>query len=175
MSESLTIAEGLVVGVHYELKNDAGENLDRSGEEPMFYLHGCHNIVPGLEKALVGKSVGDELEVSVAPEEGYGPTKGMKPQKLMRSAFPQDADISVGSQFVTQTPEGQPFPIWVTKIVGRDVYISAEHPLAGVTLHFSVKIDSVRQATEGEMAQGQPHGPDGGEKAPADKPQCGCC
>ena len=174
MGECLIIGEGLVVGLHYELKNSAGESLDRSGDDPMLYLHGSHNIVPGLEKALVGKGVGAELDVEVAPEDGYGPKRGMKPQKLMRSAFPEEADVSVGSQFVTQTPEGQPFPIWVTKVVGRDVYISAEHPLAGETLLFSVKIESIRKATEQEVADGRPHGPEGLETT-SSEPQCGCC
>ena len=161
MSEDTSVQAGKVIAIQYVLKNGAGEELDRSGDTPMLYLHGAQNIVPGLEKGLEGKQSGDEVQVEVSPEEGYGPKRGIKPQKVLRSNFPDDVDIQKGTQFFTETPEGQPFPIWVTKIVGRDVYISPEHPLAGETLHFSVTIGDIREATEEETAHGHPHGPGG--------------
>jgi FKBP-type peptidyl-prolyl cis-trans isomerase SlyD len=161
MSEDVTVEDGKVVTVHYVLKDGSGEKLDQSGDDPMLYLHGANNVVPGLENALLGKKAGDELEVEVTPEDAYGPKQGIKPQKILRSNFPEDVDVQVGTQFFTETPEGQPFPIWVTKVMGRDVYITPEHPLAGITLHFSVKIEEIRDATEEEIAHGHPHGPGG--------------
>lgn len=172
MSEVATVEAGKVIAVNYVLKNQAGEELDRSGDTPMVYLHGAQNIVPGLENGLQGKKSGDQVEVTVSPEDGYGPKRGIKPQKVLRSNFPPGIEIQKGTQFFTETPEGQPFPIWVTKVVGADVYISPEHPLAGETLLFSVTIGDIREATEEESSQGHPNGVTGLEPGPE---QSDCC
>lgn len=157
-----TVADGKVVSIEYVLKDPAGAELDRSPEgEPLVYLHGARNIVPGLEEALVGKAVGDQVAAQVPPEKGYGPKQKIKPQEILRSKFPADANVVKGARFMTQGQDGRPMPLWVTRVAGRSISVSPQHPLAGVTLHFDVTIRAIRDATEDEKAHGHAHGADG--------------
>jgi FKBP-type peptidyl-prolyl cis-trans isomerase SlyD len=156
-----TVEKDKVVAIKYTLKDEAGEIVDRSGDEPMEYLHGAGNIVPGLEKQLTGKSAGDTLVAKVSPEEGYGPKHDVKPQQIPRSAFPSDAKLEKGMSFSMSSNDGRTFPIWITKIQGPTVTVSPNHPLAGQSLHFDVEVVSVRDAHEEEIAHGHPHGPGG--------------
>lgn len=160
--QSAAIADGKVVSIAYVLTDPKGNELDRSTEEsPLLYLHGARNIVPGLEGALTGKSSGDAVDVKVAPAQGYGERSKAKPQRILRSKFPADAKIDRGTRFMMEGPKGQPIPIWVTKVQGREVHVTNQHPLAGVTLCFAVKVLEVRDATDDERAHGHPHGPGG--------------
>lgn len=162
MNDEQTIADGKVVSIDYVLTDTAGQPLDRSPEgKPLVYLHGAQNIVPGLEAALDGKRPGDSLEVKVPPEKGYGPKRTVKPQRVLRSKFPDTAKVEKGVRFMMQGPDGKPFPVWVTKVMGREVQITPEHPLAGQTLCFSVTVREVREATQDERAHGHAHGPGG--------------
>ena len=157
-----TVEAGKVVSIDYVLRSPEGTELDRSPEgEPLVYLHGARGIVPGLEEALVGKSVGDRVEVSVPPEKGYGPKRKVKAQEVLRSRFPAEAQVVKGARFMTEGPEGRPMPIWVTKVQGKTIYVSPEHPLAGATLCFDVTIREIRDATDEERAHGHAHGPHG--------------
>jgi FKBP-type peptidyl-prolyl cis-trans isomerase SlyD len=161
VNDEQTIAAGKVVSIDYVLTDTAGKELDRSAEgKPLVYLQGARNVVKGLEEALEGKSPGDSLEVRVPPEKGYGPKGKLKPQRILRSKFPETAQIEKGARFVMQGPEG-PFPIWVTKVMGREVQVTPEHPLAGQTLCFSVTVREVRDATDDEKKHGHAHGPGG--------------
>lgn len=158
-----TIADGDVVLFHYTLTNDDGEVMDtsRTRGEPLPYLHGASNIVPGLEKELTGKSVGDTLQVKVAPEEGYGPHNGMDPQPVPRGEFPGEIPLQPGVQIMAQGPDGQPFPLWIAKVDDEHVHLDTNHPMAGKTLNFDVEIMRIREATDDEKSHGHPHGPDG--------------
>jgi FKBP-type peptidyl-prolyl cis-trans isomerase SlyD len=157
-----TVSAGKVVSIDYVLKDPSGNVLDRSEEgRPLVYLHGARNIVEGLESALVGKKPGDSLNVTVPPEKGYGAKRGLKPQRVLRSKFPETAKLEKGARFVMHGPDGKPFPIWVTKVMGREVHVTPEHPLAGVTLRFDVTIRELRDATDEEKAHGHAHGPEG--------------
>lgn len=156
-----TIAAKKVVSLEYVLKNDAGEEIDRSEPgKPMLYLHGARNIVPGLEKALEGKSAGDEVDAVVPPEQGYGVRQKVKPITVMRSKLPPELDVQKGAQLVMQGPQGN-FPVWVAKVMGSRVQLTPLHPLTGETLHFSVKVVEIRDASEEELAHGHVHGPGG--------------
>ena len=151
-----------VVGIDYVLTDPSGAELDRSTpERPLLYLHGAGNIVPGLEEGLVGLTVGDTKAVRVPPEKGYGRRQKLKPHKVLRSKFPPEANVTKGAQFMMQGPEGRPMPIWITKVQGRQVHVTPQHPLAGVTLCFEVTVRDIRPATEEEKAHGHPHGPGG--------------
>lgn len=158
-----TVAANKVVVLHYTLTNDAGQELESSiGDEPIEYLQGAENLVPGLEKALEGKKVGDKLDVTVDAADGYGERDPKEIYKVKRSQFPADAPLQVGMQFEAQNPQGDDFaPAWVTAIEGDSVTVDFNHPLAGVRLHFAVEILSVRDASAEEIAHGHPHGPDG--------------
>lgn len=156
------IADGSVVTIHYTLKNADGDVLDSSvGGEPMDYLHGAENIVPGLEKELAGRTVGDRVEATVAPAEGYGERSGPEPQPVPRSSFPDDADLEEGMQVFARGPDDQTFALWVVGVDEDSVVLDHNHPLAGVTLHFDVEVKAVRPATEEEVQHGHPHGPNG--------------
>jgi FKBP-type peptidyl-prolyl cis-trans isomerase SlyD len=160
MSEKDQVAKGKVVTLLYRLTNEDGKLLDDSGDEGMEYLHGADNIVPGLEKKIVGHVVGDKLSVVVTPEEGYGRRVG-SPQKVPRDSFPDDVELEVGMQFMADGADGEELPVWVVGVTETEVEIDANHPLAGTTLKFDVEILGIRPATTDELAHGHPHGPDG--------------
>lgn len=161
-SSSLAVADGHVVGIYYTLKVD-GEVVDtnRKGGSPLLYLHGKHNIVAGLEKALEGKQKDDFVEVAVAPEDGYGERNEQAVQTVPRGAFPEDAEIEVGARFVARDDQGNAVPTVVVGVEGDDITVDHNHPLAGQTLNFEVTIAGVREATDEEKQHGHAHG-DGG-------------
>ncbi|WP_280547589.1 MULTISPECIES: peptidylprolyl isomerase [unclassified Halomonas] len=154
----MQIAQNSVVAFHYTLTNDAGEVLDSSeGREPLTYLHGAGNIIPGLEKQLEGRATGDKLEAKVAPEEGYGDVQPQLVQEVPRDAFQGVEDVEPGMQFQAQT-QGGPLMVTVTKIEGDTVTVDGNHPLAGQPLNFDVEIAEVREASEEEVEHGHVHG-----------------
>jgi len=156
------IADGQVVIMQYTLRADDGEVLDAStADEPMAYLHGADNIVPGLEKALEGKSIGYKGKIVVAPEDGYGEREDEEPDAIPRKAFPPDMEIEAGMTFMAEGPNNEHAPIWVIAVEGDKVIVDSQHPLAGKTLHFEVEVIGIRAASADEMAHGHPHGPDG--------------
>ena len=150
-----------MVNVHYTLKDDAGTVLDSSaGGEPLAYMHGNGNLIPGLEKALEGKRVGDKLNVAVAPEEGYGVRNEELVQNVPRSAFKGIPKLEVGMQFQADSNRG-PRTVVVTAIEGDTITVDGNHPLADQTLNFEVEITDVRSATAEEISHGHVHGPGG--------------
>lgn len=155
---SLLIGENLVVSMHYTLTDDEGNVLDSSqGADPLSYLHGAGNIIAGLEKALVGKVVGDTLQVRVEPAEGYGEINADFVQVVPASAFQGVDSIEPGMAFQAQGPDGSVRQITVKLVEGDDVTIDANHPLAGVALNFDVEIVGIREATDDEVAHGHVH------------------
>ncbi|MGI0118964.1 FKBP-type peptidyl-prolyl cis-trans isomerase [Zooshikella sp. RANM57] len=155
---SLLIEKNTVVSFHYTLTNAEGDVLDRSEQDaPMTYLHGAGNIIPGLESALVGKTTGDQLKVTVAPEEGYGEKHPDLVQTVSKELFEGVEDIQSGMQFQAQSPDGHVQVIRVVDVDGDDVTIDANHPLAGETLHFEVEITHVREAADEELEHGHAH------------------
>jgi len=157
----MKIAENHVVTLNYTLKDNDDNIIDKSDDGSFCYLHGASNIIPGLENALTGKSSGDELSVSVAPEEGYGPRDNARIQEVPRDAFPPEITIEPGMQFNAQGPEGQDVMVTIAKVDGDTVTVDGNHPLAGVTLNFDVTIADIRDASAEELEHGHVHGPDG--------------
>ena len=136
----MQVADNMAVSIHYTLTNDAGETLDSSiGGEALVYLHGKGNIIPGLEKALAGKSTGDKLSVSIAPEEAYGVYIEEMVQVIPRKMFEGIDNVEVGMQFHADVSSG-PGIVTVIKVEGDDVTIDGNHPLAGEALNFDVEI-----------------------------------
>ncbi|MFC4452939.1 peptidylprolyl isomerase [Deinococcus sonorensis] len=152
----MNIAQDKVVEIEYVLQVD-GEVVDQSEQgDPLVYLHGHNNIIPGLEKALEGKQEGDQLSVTVSPEEGYGERDDENVQVLPRADF--DDDVEVGASYFAQSDDGSVTPFTVLEVNGDDVTVDFNPPLAGQTLNFDVKVLSVRDATEDELAHGHAHG-----------------
>ncbi len=153
----MQIGPNSVVSIHYELSNDAGEILDASAEgEPLVYLHGAQNIIPGLEKELAGKKIGDTLKVKVQPEEGYGIQQPELIQQVPRNAFPDPDSLAVGMRFSADS-EGGHISVVVTELTDALATVDGNHPLAGVVLNFDVSVADIRAATSEEISHGHVH------------------
>ncbi len=159
-----TVQNDCVVEMHYVLSDSEGTVIDKSPEDkPLPYLHGHKNIVPGLEAALTGASVGETKKVTVSPEEGYGKREEQLVLSVPRDQLPQEISPAVGMTLGMETSQGQTVPVRVAEVAADHVKLDANHELAGVTLHFEVKIDSVRPASEEELSHGHVHAPGGHE------------
>ncbi len=157
----MEITKDKVATIDYTLKNDAGDVLDTSqGAQPLSYLHGARNIIPGLESALEGQSPGDELEVTVPPDQAYGTRNEGLRQQVDRSQFKDVDNLEVGMQFRVPTNQGD-MVVHVADIEGDTVTVDGNHQLAGMTLHFDVAVRDVREATEEEKSHGHVHGANG--------------
>jgi FKBP-type peptidyl-prolyl cis-trans isomerase SlyD len=158
----MLIAQDKVVLIHYTLTDEAGKVLDSSsGGDPLAYIHGQGNIIPGLEKALEGQEPGATLNVRVEPAEGYGERDDSLVQQVPRRAFGGVKDVQPGMQFHAQTSQGQARVVTVTHVQGDMVTVDGNHPLAGEVLNFDVEVTDVRDATEEELEHGHVHGPGG--------------
>ncbi len=160
----MQIAKNKVVAMDYSLKDDAGAVIDSSeGQDPLVYLHGAENIIPGLEKELEGKAVGDQVQATVPPADGYGERRDELQQAVSRDNFEGVSDLEVGMQFQVPTEDDENSFVVVTVVeIGEEmVTVDGNHPLAGVTLHFDVTIREIRDATAEELDHGHVHGPGG--------------
>lgn len=153
----MKIQDNCVVSIHYTLTNDEGDVIDTSeGREPLRYLQGHGNIIPGLEQALLGLVAGDSANVVVEPEDGYGPVQDSLIQAVPREAFDGIDVIEVGMQFQAQTAQG-PIPVTVVAVDEESVTLDGNHELAGVRLNFAVQITDVRAASQEEIDHGHVH------------------
>lgn len=157
----MTIKPQSVVTIHYTLTDDDGIELDSSRDQnPLTYLHGGGNIIPGLEIALLGRPAGDKFQVRVPAADAYGEFVDDMVQSVPLSAFGDDAEIAVGMRFRANTEQGD-LSVVVTGIEGDLVTVDGNHPLAGKNLHFNVEVVAVREASAVELAHGHVHGPCG--------------
>lgn len=158
----MTIVNNKVVTLDFTVKNaDTNEVIETSeGGEPLLYLHGFNNLVPGLEKALAGKNVGEAFDVAVNAEEGYGVRDDSMIQQVPMKAFEGAEKVEVGMAFTADGPEGQ-VVVEVTNIENDMVTIDANHPLASVNLAFSGAIKDIRDASQEELEHGHVHGEGG--------------
>ncbi|MCD0160562.1 peptidylprolyl isomerase [Deinococcus sp. 6YEL10] len=151
----MNITQDKVVELDYKLTVN-GEIVDQSEPgEPLVYLHGHSNIIPGLESALEGKVTGDSLQVTVQPEEGYGPRDEDNIEDLSRDDF--EDDIEVGETYYAQAEDGSVLPFTVMNVDGDTVQVDFNHPMAGMVLDFDVKVLAVRDATPEELEHGHAH------------------
>ena len=158
----MKIEKGSVVGIDYSLHLGDGQVVDHSEPgEPLTYLHGEGQIVPGLESALEGCDVGEQRKVVVQPEQGYGEHDPRGVQQVPRGAFPPDFEPQVGMELTAEGPNGDPVPFAIREVKPDSVTIDLNHPLAGKTLHFDITVREVRAATAEELEHGHAHGPEG--------------
>ncbi len=158
----MEVANDKVVSIHYTLRDDAQSELDSSkGSDPLLYLHGHSQIVPGLEKALIGKKTGDKVLASIQPSDGYGDYDPELTSSVARKQFPKGASLNVGEMFEFSNSQGEPIVVRIAGIDGENVTVDANHPLAGKVLHFDVEIVDVRAATKEELEHGHAHPGDG--------------
>jgi FKBP-type peptidyl-prolyl cis-trans isomerase SlyD len=147
-----------VVKVSFVLKDRSGAVIDSSSEDqPLEYLHGHGNIIPGLEEELSGKTVGSKLTAVIPPEDAYGVRDEDLVETVPREHFPPDQQITVGMQFAADTPDGE-VRVTVADVTEDTVTVDKNHPLAGVELHFDVTVLGIRSALKEEIAHGHAHG-----------------
>jgi len=157
----MSISQDQVVSIHYTLRDEAGEIIDSSpAGEPLAYLHGHGSLVPGLERELAGRSVGDKLTVTLSPADGYGEHDPKLVQQVPRRALKGVGNLRVGMRLSASSGRSDR-TVTVTRISGDLVTVDGNHPLAGKKLHFEVEVAGVRAATETELSHGHVHGPDG--------------
>jgi len=159
---AMQIAKDAVVAINYTLKDDDGKILDTNeGKDLMHYLHGHGNIVPGLERALVGKSAGDKIEVTVSPADGYGEYDESRSFEVPKSELGPQVVPQKGAVLTMRGPNGAGMPVTILKVKMKTVVLDGNHQLAGRNLHFSVEIRRVRKAKKEELAHKHAHGPGG--------------
>ncbi len=156
----MTITKDLVVRFHYTLKDDAGDVLDASDDEPMTYLHGHGSLLPGLEEALEGKGVGDKLDISLPPAKAFGERVEDAEQRVPVKHLSGAKNWKPGMTATVHTPHGHR-QVTVKKVGHTMATVDTNHPLAGKTVHFNVDIQEVRPATAEEISHGHAHGPGG--------------
>jgi FKBP-type peptidyl-prolyl cis-trans isomerase SlyD len=157
------IETGHVVAIYYTLRDASGRQLDtnKTGGPPLTYLAGAGNIVPGLDKALIGQRRGTTVKAVVAPQDAYGLHNPEALERMPRAQFPAQMEIKPGMVFTGRTPDGLPVRLRVGSVDGDQVVIDKNHPLAGQELHFEVYIYGVRDATDEERQHGHAHGAGG--------------
>jgi FKBP-type peptidyl-prolyl cis-trans isomerase SlyD len=154
----MKIADDCVVCIHYKLTDDAGQTLDSSeGGDPLSYLHGRGGLIPGLERQLDGREVGDNLNATVQPEEGYGHPHPELIREVPLEALQQIENLRVGMQLQSQGEDGRVQVLVVDAISDTTATLNANHALAGQVLHFAVTVESVREATAEELEHGHAH------------------
>jgi FKBP-type peptidyl-prolyl cis-trans isomerase SlyD len=157
MTNPTAVADDVVVEIEYTLTVE-GEILDSSeAEGPLAYLHGHDNIVPGLEKELSGKKVGESVSVTVSPEEGYGRYDEEAAAHVPREEIPADVPIEEGVEIIMEDEDGSVMAAMITWVGADEVKLDFNHPLAGRELGFEVKVVGLREPTEEEMEHGHAH------------------
>lgn len=154
----MKIASQCVVAIHYTLTDDQGQQLDSSrDQEPLTYLHGAQGLIPGLERELEGREIGDRFEATVAPEEAYGEMNPQLIQDVPLDVLDGIEDLHVGMALQSKAPDGRVQNLRVDAIGDDKATLNANHPLAGEVLHFEVTVESVREATAEELEHGHVH------------------
>ena len=157
----MLIADKKVASFHYTLSNEQGEQIESSRErQPMSYLHGASNIIPGLEKSLAGKAAGDQFQETIPPAEAYGERSSGRVQRIPAKHFRDTKQLQPGRLVSIQTRRG-PVQATVVKVGRFNVDVDTNHPLAGQTLTFDVEVMTVRDATAEEISHGHAHEPGG--------------
>ncbi|HTH14329.1 MAG TPA: peptidylprolyl isomerase [Spirochaetia bacterium] len=158
----MKIAANKVATLHYTLKDDKGALIESSvGNEPLAYIHGIGNLIPGLEEKLEGKQAGDKVQAVVKPEDAYGERDEELIEEVDRAEFDEGEELEVGKEFQYDDEDGNVFHVRVVKVGDSKVTIDGNHPLAGQTLSFDVEVLEVREASKEELEHGHVHGEHG--------------
>ena len=159
MGEDLKVNDGHVVSMEYTLKVDGKVKDTSEGREPLQYVHGAGNIIPGLEREMAGMAVGESKDVVVPAANGYGEEDDKAFMDVPRDQFPKGVPMKVGTEIQVQNQAGQPMYARIDLVGEKSVRLDFNHPLAGKELHFSVKVVDLRDATDEEKEHGHVHSP----------------
>lgn len=154
MIQGMSIKNDDVVSLEYRLTVSESV-VDASEGEPLLYLHGHGNIITGLEQAITGMKLLEEKNVVVSPQDGYGLYDEEMIQTIPTSSF--DDELEVGGHYTGENEDGEPVSFVVLEIEGEDALVDFNHPLAGDTLEFWIKVVGVREATPQELEHGHAH------------------
>lgn len=156
MPAGMQIGPDTFVTLSYTLYDEDGDVIDSTDEdEPLSYMHGYGQIVPGLERGLEGRSKGDARTVEVSAADGYGEYDPEAVFEIDRSEFPRPDEVAVGDEFVAESEDGEGIPLTVLEVKGDSCVVDANHPLAGEKLRFEVTVLDVRAATDGEIRKAE--------------------
>ena len=157
--DNRVVKDGLMVSLEYTLKSPEGQVLESSkGKEPLKYIHGQKMMIPGLEKELAGMKVGGEKHVTVKPEDGYGKVDPNAVQEVPKDKIPPNA-LKVGAVLAARSPEGMVVPMTVREIKEKTVVMDMNHPMAGKTLVFDIKVVDIQPAPAATPAAPGKSGP----------------
>jgi FKBP-type peptidyl-prolyl cis-trans isomerase SlyD len=158
-NSKLKVADDVVVSLEYELKLDDGQVVDSAdSSDPLEFLQGYGEIIPGLEEALYGLTVGDELDVIVDPEDGYGDYDPDETEVMSRDTFPADMELDEDMMLeMRDADSGEIYQAYISEVRPKEIVLDFNHPLAGETLYFHVKIAGLRPATDEELDHGHVH------------------
>ncbi len=156
----MNIENNKVALIEYTLTDDKGEQIDASNGNPLAYLHGHGNLIPGLEKQLEGKAVSDKFKAVVAAADAYGERVDALVQTVGKEMFQGVEELEVGMRFEAQSEQGM-HSVEVTAVDGDQVTVDGNHPLAGLELTFEVEVTGVRESTPEEVEHGHAHGAGG--------------
>lgn len=153
----MQIAKHKVAAIHYTLRDNDGNVLDSSeGRDPLYYIQGIGNLIPGMEEGLEGRESGEKLDLKISPAKGYGELNPQLVQQVPLNAF-GGQEVKPGMRFSTNRGE----TVTVTEVGVESVTVDGNHPLAGMELNFEVEVVEVRNATADELQHGHVHGPGG--------------
>lgn len=157
----MKIERGRVVTMHYTLRDESGGTVESSrGKQPLSFLHGYGNVIPGLERVLEGNEAGHATTVTVAPRDAYGERDPRAVIRAERASFPKEMKIVPGVEVAAETPDGE-LSFVIVAVEGDEVVLDANHPMAGKTLTFDLEVLAVRAATAEEISHGHVHGAHG--------------
>ena len=159
----MQVEDGNVVAFSYVLRDEAGAELEQSADgEPMVYLHGYRNILPGLETALLGKAEGDVTSVTLPPERAYGLRQPDSEKRIpIKHLLDKPKRLKPGMSVKVNTKDGSR-DVVVLKVGKFNVDVDTNHPLAGKTVTFDISIEKIRAGTDDEKAHRHSHGIEGG-------------
>jgi FKBP-type peptidyl-prolyl cis-trans isomerase SlyD len=157
----MKIENNKVVGIEYTLKDKDGAVVDTNAGsgEPLYFIQGLGTIVPGLERSMNGKAVGESFDVTVKAADGYGEFDANRKRRIPKSAL-NGMEVQVGQMLQASGPEGASV-VTVSDVTETEIEIDGNHPMAGKDLFFSIKVTEIRDATQEEISHGHAHGPGG--------------
>ena len=151
------VADGRIVSIAYSVMLDDGTVVESVPEDaPVDYLHGAKVLIPALEAKLTGTREGDRRRFILQPDEAYGQRDESDVMTLPRSVFLEQLDLAPGQRLGARTSEGDLYPLTVREVRAAEVVVDLNHPLAGKTLHFAVRVMAVRTAGQDELFTGKP-------------------
>ena len=138
------VKAGDTVAIHYTGTLSDGTTFDSSeGRDPLQFVVGSGQIIPGLDVALPGMTVGEKKQVEIPSAQAYGPLNPDMRQAVPREGIPAEIPLEVGTQLQMQTPDGQAMPVMVVEVDEATVTLDANHPLAGKDLTFDIELMSI--------------------------------